>query len=163
MTNYVVDTNVWVTMDKPIAEVQTLEEIDCIAACSKWIGDFVTSTDRLVLDDQHKILREYRNNIKQQGRAYQLLSRLETQPREEHLIELPIEFDEDGYAILPDSITFHDPSDRKFIAVALQFTPPAPIVNATDTDWAVEKASLSSTGITVQELCPGYIEVVLKE
>ncbi len=92
-----------------------------------------------------------------------MLSRLETQPREERLIELSIEFDEDGYATLPDGITFHDPSDRKFIAVALKFTPPAQIINATDTDWAVEKSSLSSAGITVQELCPSYIDVARKE
>ncbi len=58
MTNYVVDTNVWVTMDKFIDEVQTLEEIDCIVACRKWIGAVVKGMDRLALDDQHKILRE---------------------------------------------------------------------------------------------------------
>ena len=69
-----------------------------------------------------------------------------------------IEYDGDGHALLPDPLSFHDPADRKFIALAISETPFAPIYNATDTDWEQDKAQLHAFGITVHELCQGYID-----
>lgn len=161
MTDVVVDTNVWAMVDKTIADVSTIEELDCIEACKNWLKLFTESDDRLAIDWMYKILAEYRGQIKKGGLAEQLLNRLEAQPRD-RLVELEIEFDENGYAILPDDIEFHDRNDRKFIAVAIQFDPYAPIYNATDTDWAKEKPSLIEHGFTIHELCDDYIQSKLK-
>lgn len=55
-----------------------------------------------------------------------------------------------------------DPSDRKFVAVALHFDPPALIINAMDTDWQKSKEKLLKADIRVQELCLKYIETKIK-
>lgn len=162
MTDIVVDTNVWAMVDKSIAEVTTVEELDCIEVCKDWLKSFIESEDRLIVDLSYQILLEYRQNIKRGGLAEQRLNQLETQPRE-RLYEVEIEFDNNGKAILPEDIEFHDPSDRKFVAVAIQSDPYAPIYNATDTDWAKEKDKLIAQGFTIHELCDDYIQAKLKE
>jgi len=162
VTDVVVDTNVWAMVDKTIADVDTIEELDCIEACQNWLKLFIESSDRLIIDQKYKILLEYRHNIKKGGLAVQRLNQLETQPRE-RLVERPVEFDDNGHAKLPEHITFHDPSDRKFLAVSIQFDPYAPIYNATETDWAKEKESLIEQGFTIHELCADYIQEKLKD
>ena len=161
MTDVVIDTNVWAMIDKTIADVNTAEELDCIKACQEWIKAFISGDDRLAVDTMYKILGEYRQNIKKGGLAEQYLNRLESQPRD-RIKDKEIEFDVDGYAILPDDWVFHDPSDCKFIAVSISFDPYAPIYNATDTDWEKEKPSLQEKGLIIHELCPDYIEVRIK-
>ena len=69
-----------------------------------------------------------------------------------------IEFDRDGHAIVPAEVMIEDESDRKFIAVAIASEPYAPIYNAADTDWAKERDQLVEHGLTIHELCPGYIQ-----
>jgi len=65
--------------------------------------------------------------------------------------------DQAGHAILPASLSFRDPADRKFTALALTCEPPAPIYNASDTDWAKERRRLAKQRIRIRELCPEYI------
>jgi len=156
VAEFVIDTNVWIMIDRSIAEVESTEELDCIDASRQWLRNFITSSDHLALDNQYLILREYRKNIPQGRLAEQYLNQLEAQPRD-RLIEVPIQLDENGHAILPTNITFADPGDRKFIAVAIQFTPYAPIINATDTDWGKEASILSAAGIIIEELCDAYL------
>ena len=75
---------------------------------------------------------------------------------------LEVSFDDDGYALLPEQISFHDAADRKWIALAIAIIPFAPIYNASDTDWAKEREQLLRFGLTIHELCPEYIEVNLR-
>jgi hypothetical protein len=152
----VVDTNVWVNMDK--LSVETDAERACVQACQEWGAAFSQGTDnhRLAADYTWAIFNEYRRNIKPGGLAEQYLNRLLSQPITRlELVE--IRFDENHHAILPENISINDPNDRKFIAVSLAFQPPAPIVNATDTDWAKEQTQLAAAGIPVKELCPDYL------
>lgn len=159
MTDYVIDTNVWVVVDK-ISDIKKLSktEIDCIETCRNWLRDFANSNDKLVIDGvlTRKILNEYRKNIGQRGRARDLLNQLERLPRE-RLIEIDIKFDSDGYAIVPPEVAIQDKNDRKFIAVALAHEPTPPIVDATDTDWAKEDKKLLEYGLIIHELCPDFI------
>ncbi len=157
MSDIVVDTNVWVMVDRPIDEVNTAEEKNCIQACANWLQRFIDSEDRLIVDSltTYKIIAEYRNNVKKGGIAEGLLNQL-TGRLFHRLVEIQIEFDDHGHAILPPWIAFHDPTDRKFIALAMQFNPYAPIYNATDTDWTKEK--LAERGFAIYELCPDYIQ-----
>jgi len=160
--DYVIDTNVWVMMDKPIAEINTAEELECIQACRDWLQKFSTSEDRLVVDILYKILGEYRQNIQQGGLAQRYLNRLEAQPRK-RIIDVEIELDEDGYAVVPSALAIPDLNDRKFIAVVLAHEPRPPIIDATDTDWEKDHQRLVDGGIKVYELCPGLIEKRLTE
>jgi hypothetical protein len=158
VADYVVDTNVWVMVDKvqDIGQL-SLTEIDCIDACRNWLRAFAENDDRLVVDASYRILREYRRAISQQGRARTLLDQFETQPRN-RLLEIEITFDEDGYAVLPSVLLIHDEDDRKFVAVALGCTPRPPIINATDTDWTIDREMLDKGGIEIRELCPDYVQ-----
>jgi hypothetical protein len=114
-----------------------------------------------VVDFSWKILTEYRKNIREGGLAQQYLNQLLTQPIN-RLIFVKLDFDADGYAIVPSDLMIDDEEDRKFIAAALAHTPTPPIIDATDTDWEKEKARLQKHGINVQELCPEYIQEKMK-
>ena len=159
MSKVVVDTNVWVLADRIISDevgVST-NEADCIEACYEWLTLFVESKDQLVVDYSYRILREYRNNIRNGGVSELILNDLESVALE-RLVCVDIEYDSNQHAKLPFPITFKDPNDRKFIAAAIAREPHAPIYSATETDWAKEAGLLTENGITVNELCPEYIE-----
>lgn len=156
VADYVVDSNVWAWVDKPISQLSKVE-LQCLQACLEWLKEFVPSADKLVVDLTYKILQEYRNQIKKGGLAEQWLNKVETQPRNRKLVELQIEFDDDGYAVVPESLAMNDKADRKFIAVALKDNPIPPIVNASDTDWYKDQDMLKKGGIQVIELCLDYI------
>ncbi len=158
----VVDTNVWVNMDKIPPDSEA--ERQCILACIEWGAAFNRGTDedQIAVDITWKILNEYRRNIKRGGLAERYLNTLLSQPMS-RLKWAEIEFDEHGHAILPDKELVTDPSDRKFVAVSLAFQPPAPIINATDTDWAKSGDKLNEAGIQLEELCPQYVQEKLKD
>lgn len=155
MTDYVIDTNVWVMVDN-IEEVNSLEEIKCVEICERWLRDFMNSDNRLVVDHLYAIFGEYRGQITLSRRlANKWLNALERAPRD-RIVDIAIEFDDDGNAVLPFDL--HDKSDRKFAAVALAHKPTPPIVDATDTDWEKDKEKLEKAGLIIQEMCPAYIE-----
>jgi predicted nucleic acid-binding protein len=64
----------------------------------------------------------------------------------------PTEDTSRGFEELP--VNRLDPSDRKFLAVAV--VSGADVVNALDTDWHEQRALLTELGLTVQQLCPEY-------
>lgn len=161
MADYVIDTNVWIQVDRSLVEVQSKAEIDCIDACRQWLRNFMSSEDRLIADESFEIFREYRRYVKASSpQAYEWLNALQRAPRSK-LVEVVIAFDENKAAIIP----FHmdDEADRKFVAVALAHQPTPTIVDATDTDWEKDRDKLTTAGITVQELCPDYIQEKLKQ
>jgi len=158
MPNVVVDTNVWATAGKSIAEVETSEEADCIEHCTDWIAEFLDGDYRLIVDSIGKVIDEYQYYILPGRFPESELNRLysELWGRLEYV---DIEFDAAGHAVLPESVSFHDPADRKFVALALACDPYAPIFNAADTDWAKEREQLAEQGLTIYELCPDYIHL----
>jgi hypothetical protein len=149
-------------VDKDVTKL-TLEEVDCLSACKNWLGAFVESSDKLVADLRFVVIGEYRRNVKQGGRAYLWLNQLETKPRDRKLVELEIDFDDEGYAKVPSHCEIPDKDDRKWVALALAHNPTPPIVNATDTDWAQTKTILDAAELTVMEFCPAYIKKKLAE
>ena len=152
----VVDTNVWVNIDKLPPESEA--ERTCILACILWGSAFSSETDddKIAVDDAWAILKEYRRNIKPGGLAERYLNDVLSQPIT-RLELVHIEFDENGHAILEQNI-IDDPADRKLVTVALKFQPLAPIINAIDTDWMQAKDRLAVSGIAIQELCLGYLQ-----
>lgn len=160
MSEVVVDTNVWVKVDEVVADTETNEEKQCIISCQQWLEHFISSEDRLVVDtyDTHAILNEYRNNVRPGGVAESLLNEL-TGRLFHRLILKTIQIDTDRFAILPPPFHLTHGKDRMFVAVAVQCDPYAPIYNATDTDWAKERDQLLDLGLTINELCPDYIDL----
>ncbi len=162
MSEVVVDTNVWVKVDEVVAETETDEEKQCIISCQQWLEQFIAGEDSLVVDsyDTHAILTEYRNNVRPGGVAENLLNEL-TGRLFHRLVLKAIQLDLDDFAILPPTFDLTHGKDRKFVAVATQCEPYAPIYNATDSDWAMDKDSLTEHGLTIHELCPDYIAQLL--
>ena len=156
----VVDTNVWASVDKIPPKDKT--EAECIKACIEWFQEFRQGDTeyKIAVDMAFKILTEYRGQIKKGGLAEQYLNDLLAQPID-RIEFVEVEYDENGHAILPDDI-MDDLSDRKFVAVALHFDPPALIINALDTDWQKSKEKLEVADITIQELCPDYVASKIK-
>ena len=58
-----------------------------------------------------------------------------------------------GFEELPDND--FDPSDRKFLAVAVVAN--AAVLNAVDSDWSEHEALMEDLGVNVEELCPQHI------
>ena len=109
----------------------------------------------LAVDDKHLIFGEYFRLLSQQSYPYDLLTRLIAQGRVSHK-EIAVV---DGVAVIPHELEriVHDRSDRKFVAVSLSHSPPAPVVNATDSDWVDWEEALSDNGIEVIQLCPELV------
>ncbi len=164
MADYVIDINVLIQADKPPEELNEIEQA-CAQACLEWLVSFaLDGSDRIVFDNAFKIFNKYIEYVNKRpgGFGKQWLTRIN-----ERLSQttdwVSIEFDDDGYAILPESIPFNDLADRKFIAVTLAHPSHPSIINATDTDWAKQKALLEANGVEVIELCPDYIARKLTE
>ena len=159
MSDIVVDTNVWVMVDKLVTVVEEDDVKTCVRACQLWLEEFISGDDRLVVDSYstHTIISEYRSNVKRGGVAENLLNQLTNQLLY-RLVQKDVRLDDDGFAELPGSLSLRHGKDRKFVAVAIQCDPIAPIYNATDTDWAKEESQLRDYGLTIHELCPEYIQ-----
>ena len=131
-------------VDFVISKTTTRAELDCFDACRKWLRTFINGADKLVVDLDYKIIKEYRANIAKGTLTEQWLNRLETQPRDLRLVEVQIAYDADGYAIVPPKVAIQDKNDRKFVAVVLAHQPTPPIVNGTDTDWSKRSRQCST-------------------
>ena len=160
LTSIVVDTNVWATAGKSVADVDTIEEADCIEYCADWIQWFLESNCKILVDSEGKVIDEYQTYIGQGRLPESKLSQVYSELWGKLEFKV-IQFDGSGYAILPEYISFHDLADRKFVALALTCEPYAPIYNSLDTDWAKEKQQLVENGLTIHELCPAYIEAIM--
>lgn len=162
MSDIVVDTNVWVMVDKDVSELEESEDRNCVRSCQVWLERFIIGEDRLVVDsfNTYAIISEYRRNVKRGGIPENLLNQLVT-VLFDRLIQIDIRFDDDGFAELPEQLMSLHGKDRKFVAVAIECDPYAPILNATDTDWAQEKQLLADNEVTIIELCPEYIKAKL--
>ena len=157
MNDVVVDTNVWASAGKPIAEAESIEDINCIESCADWINEFLDSDLKILVDSLGRVIDEYQAYILPGRYPESALNRLYTEVWG-RLEFKAIEFDTYGHALLPEGIDFHDLADRKFIALAITCNPFAPIYNSVDTDWAKEASRLSDYGLVIKELCPDYIQ-----
>jgi hypothetical protein len=152
VSTQVIDTNVIVTADG-----RSDADADCVARAASRLSD-LANRGEAVIDDGFRILKEYLANRASYGEApgagseflqWLLVNQATERCTQVHLTETaPDEFTE--FPDDPDLATF-DRSDRKFAAAAR--VAGAPVVNATDPDWAEHAPALSRNGIQVDELC----------
>ncbi len=64
------------------------------------------------------------------------------------------------FAEFPDDLALakFDPSDRKFVAVALTHPDRPAIYNAVDSDWKIHQLALEKHGIQIEFLCPDCLK-----
>ena len=163
----IVDTNVVV-----VASGQSEQECeegyeDCIAACAERLGQINNGEIRLSLDDQRRIVDEYRRNLESLDRfniGYQFYKWIEinwTNPERCDLIEItPVAGPKINFEEFPDDsrLDDFDDDDRKFIAVACAHEDNPPILQAVDRGWSDFLDALHENGVTVEYLCKDYVQ-----
>lgn len=156
MTSVIVDTNVGVVANGRDAHASPT----CMIACVDALEQIVQGEDRLVLDADWEILQEYLRHMRSTGQPGPgdvfLKWALTNWTNPDRCECVPLERTADGYARFPadpDLVKF-DPSDRKFVALALTSDAQPPILNAVDSGWWEFRVALQRVGVEVRFLCP---------
>lgn len=163
MRAYVVDTNVAVVANgkSPQADIQ------CRLACVEALENVYNS--RVCLDSGDRILAEYRNNLSMSGQpgvGDRFLLWVHQNQYNSNVCERVIlsKHSVRGFNEFPDNpeLAKFDPSDRKFVSVALASQYQPFILNAVDYHWLKFQKPLYSCGVRVKELCPQCIKMCKK-
>ena len=160
---YLIDTNVLLTASDMATHLSPRQ----VTTVRGWLSEFQQNPDAFLLLDSEgapmisktRIIEEYQRRMPKTAFGWQVIkSKLNAQKYRCYKIAYegtpPHET-----AVLPPTLTrrWTDPSDRKFVAVALEQIREYPrqrcaIVNATDTDWANCASILRQHFIEVRQL-----------
>lgn len=156
MTAYVVDTNVL------LAANGAHDDLDpkCVETCVTRLAN-IQKSDKVVIDDQYKLLSEYMNKIdirrgKKPGDVF-LKWILVNQANSQRCDQISLsELEPDVFSEFPSKELERDfdRSDRKFVAVANGHPEKPAILQAADSKWLNWHAPLKASGIIVEFLCP---------
>jgi hypothetical protein len=155
MDEFVMDTNVPL-----IARGNSHMSADCEQTCSRFIEHFLRGRQILVIDDDFEIIGEYMDQISTSGPvnyANRFLKWLfENQNNQHRVKQVKINlYGAGSYEEIPEKLTELniDPSDLKFIAVAISNQSKAPIAEASDSKWIGWEDALRELGIKIVFLC----------
>jgi len=153
--HHIVDTNVLLVASKKAPQAS----LTCVLTCIKYLQNLKES-GILVLDSSRLIIREYENKNSRSGQPNVgdaflkwVLTHQATERCEQVLITQIAENDFAEFPRSPDLAKF-DPSDRKFVAVALTHPVKPAIANAVDSDWRNYEEALANHGVSLNFLCP---------
>ncbi len=119
----------------------------------EWLAAFRRDPHRrLAVDEAWRIYEEYRNRLTDQD-----FGLLAIHEKLQAARIVPVAYDEAGYAVLPDALQACDPSDRKFVGVALGDPDGIAIVNAADSDWIEIERDLDAAGVRVVHLIEAWL------
>lgn len=158
----IVDTNVAVVASDQSEQESEGGYEDCIAACAERLGQINNGEIRLALDDQRRIIDEYRRNLERLDRfsmGFQFYRWVEmnwTNPERCDRIEITLVVDSEiNFEEFPDdpALEGFDDDDRKFIAVACAHQDNPPILQAVDSKWRNFLDALLQHGVTVDYIC----------
>ncbi len=141
--SYMVDTNVARTANGDATHVN----LECQKACVDAL-ECIIECGVVVLDDGRLILDEYVNGLESGiGMGTAFFKYVCTNAWvEDRVRRVPVDVD----ALPPNT----PGKDQKFLAAAVSGC--AEVLNATDSDWAVNAAVTASLGVSVVQLCPQY-------
>lgn len=163
MADVVFDTNVPVVANGLAQQASYA----CVEACIERLARS-RSEDVVLVDADGLILAEYQRYLAHRGQPgtgdafFKWL--WDNQGNEAHCRRVEITSihpDPRGFQEFPQDgrLAAFDPSDRKFVAVALAAGTGPPIVNATDTDWWAARDVLSEHGVNIEFVCPTLMQV----
>lgn len=154
MSTFVVDTNVAVSANGRETHADERCQLECVRKLKA-----VAVGEVVAIDDGGSILQEYLKYLRwsgQLGAGDAFLKHVfNFQYDSTRVRRVPLTPSEDhrrGFEELPPN-TF-DPSDRKFLAVAVVAS--AVVLNATDSDWHEHRALTDELGVEVRQLCPQH-------
>ena len=156
MVDKVIDTNVPIAANGSARADDTIS-LDCRLACVTFLSE-VLARHTVVLDALGEVQSEYRVYLSPKGepgvgdRFYREI--LMSSP--DRVKRLELEKKGDGnFENVPNEVTDNfDPSDLKFVALALKCN--VPVSFATDSDWVNCRALLERHGVRLDALC-GYL------
>ena len=160
MRAFVVDANV------PIVASDRSSHADatCVLACVRALSD-IQQSGMIVLDDEMMILREYMTHLNMRGQPgvgdafFKWVWENQAVPsRCEQVTLVRTTDDPEGFSAFPrdPSLSAFDPSDRKYVAVALASHNSPTVLNAVDTDWWQHRETLAKHGVQIEFLCPQH-------
>lgn len=159
----VIDTNVLHVANNNSEQAGPACVLNVIARLEK-----VRDSNRVALDDSGFILQEYLDQrfhfSGQPGFGDAFFKWLfENQANEsvcESVTVTPLDSHGRDFDEFPDDpdLNDFDPSDRKFVAVALASPNAPPVLNAVDSDWWDFREALESNGVEIKFLCPGQFD-----
>lgn len=165
MKEFIIDTNVpKVSVGHPRLSKT------CSNACVDFLNKVMNNSYLLVIDDSYHILNEYMHNIDKSGaanHANRFLKWVLTNQRNTRRIK-QIHINQDGnsksFSEVPEELRDigFDPSDHKFIAVAIANDYSAPIIQASDSKWIGWKPSLIACKIQVIFPCEDELTGIYK-
>jgi hypothetical protein len=162
----IVDTNVPLVANGSADQASE----DCVEACIDELLKITEGDVKLVLDDQRRIIEEYRNKLDPggfPGVGDAFLKWVEinwANPQQCDLVSItPIDDLETDFQEFPadPALQDFDPDDRKFIAVALAHSEKPPILQAVDSGWWNARDALRQNGGTIDFICEGDIRSII--
>ena len=154
MTAFVVDTNVAIAANGR----GTHADLQCQRSCVERLAA-VVKEETIAIDDVGLIVDEYAKHLRRSGQPgvgdlfWKHVFDHQYQPARVRRITLRRSTDtRRGFEELPENN--FDPSDRKFLAVAVAAQ--AVVLNATDSDWDEQTALLDGLRVQVRQLCPQH-------
>lgn len=152
----IVDTNVLLVASKKAPQASEI----CELSCEKYLQNLMKG-GVLVIDSQWLIIKEYMNKNSQSGQPnagdkflkWVLLNH--TNPDRCDKVTIT-QISENDFVEFPksESLKKFDPSDRKFVAVAITHQAKPAITNAVDSDWRNHEQALKEHGVELNFLCP---------
>ena len=155
----VIDTNVAVVANRRSEQASP----ECVRSCLQRLQMITQETDKLVLDNQRHIIREYQANLRSDGQPgvrdaflKWVLTNWKNKKRCELVMITQVGTDETDFREFPTdpALKGFDRSDRKFVAVALAHSQRPPILQAVDSKWWNFKEALGRYDVKVDFLCP---------
>jgi len=164
MVEFIVDTNVPL-----IARGASHMSLECEDNCAKFIEHFLRGRQILVIDDAYAILDEYMKRIETTGppdysnRFLKWLFENQGNPHRVKLVKIN-QIGENNFEEIPESLGHLkiDPSDLKFIAVAIANKGKAQIAEASDSKWIGWESELNSHNIQIRFICKRELNEIFK-
>ena len=154
MTAFVVDTNVPISANGRETHADERCQLECVRKLKA-----VADGEVVAIDDAGSILNEYLNYVRWSGQPgagdlfFKHVLNSQYDPARVRRVSLnPSEDHRRGFDELPPNTL--DRSDRKFLAVAVAAR--AVLLNATDSDWAEQRALMDELEVEVRQLCPQH-------
>ena len=155
MSSFVVDTNVAIVANGDNQEV----DCECQLNCVEKLEDLVKQ-GCVVVDEGGEIFEEYREYWEQgniPGIGHVFFKHVWDNQHSpnghvQRVVITPSDDTEKGFEELPKND--FDPSDRKFLAVAVKAN--AVVLNAVDSDWKEQAPLMRRLCVEVCQLCPQY-------
>ena len=168
MNAVIIDTNVMVVANGKAAAPQA--RCKCIIRCRAQLAEILRGSERILLDDKKRIIREYKNNLNEKGRGFgdrfwqELMRRMWRRGGDQEKVIMvhitPLAGNGTDFEEFPNddaSLKDFHKKDRKFVAVALAYQgdsgQESPILKAEDSGWEEFRDALAAHGVRVDSIC----------